>query len=90
MKKVMKIMADFETNTSEENCRVWGSCACDIETLEMLQITNNIEDFIAFLETNAKKYSLEVYYHNLKFDAEFIIAHLYQNGFIWCRNKIII
>lgn len=83
MKKIIKLMADFETNTSEEHCRVWGSCVCDIETLEIVQLSNNIDDFIDFLNTNAKKYSLEVYFHNLKFDGEFIISYLYQNGYAY-------
>lgn len=83
MRKVIKLMADFETNTSEENCRVWGSCVCDIETLEILQLSNNIDDFITFLSTNCKTYSIEVFFHNLKFDGEFIISYLYQNGFAY-------
>lgn len=83
MKKVLKLMADFETNTSEENCRVWGACACNIDTLDLVHLSNNIEDFIAFLSDNSKTYSLEVYFHNLKFDGEFIISFLYQNGFIY-------
>lgn len=83
MKKILKLMADFETNTTEEDCRVWGACACTIDTLEIVHLSNNIKDFIDFLESNCKKYSLEVYFHNLKFDGEFIISYLYQNGFIY-------
>jgi len=80
-KKSYKIMADFETNTDEEHCRVWGTCACDIETLDIIHLSNNIGDFIDFLATNCKKYNLDIYFHNLKFDGEFIISYLYQNGY---------
>lgn len=82
-KKVYKFVADFETTTDINDCRVWASCVCDIETLNIVQLSNNIEDFINFISVNSKKKSLEIYFHNLKFDGEFIISYLYQNGFVY-------
>lgn len=74
-------MGDFETTTLEDDCRVWASCLMDIDTQDVLQLTNNIDDTMMFLADNSKLEKLEVYYHNLKFDGEFILSWLLINGF---------
>lgn len=77
----MKLMGDFETTTMEEDCRVWASCLMDIETQGVLQLSNNIHDTMMFLKEQSKLETVELYYHNLKFDGEFILSWLLINNF---------
>ena len=74
--------ADFETTTDENDCRVWAYAVCSIENEQITHIGNNINDFIKILPTLNK-----VYFHNLKFDGEFIIHYLLSNGFKHVKKK---
>ena len=76
-----KLVGDFETTTLENDCRVWASCLYDIEEDTVVQLTNNISDFIEFLRVNSKKNTLEIYFHNLKFDGEFILHYIQKELF---------
>lgn len=75
--KAMKLACDFETTTDPNDVRVWASCAVDIATLETVFIGNSIESFFDWL----KDKSTVCYFHNLKFDGEFILSYLLRNGF---------
>lgn len=75
--KTVKIMADFETTTDPNDVRVWAGCGVDIETFETVTLTNNIGDFFDYL----KDKNSVVYWHNLKFDGEFVISYLLLNGY---------
>ena len=80
-----KYTADFETCTwLEDETFVWAYAVCDIEDNSKIEIGNNIEDFIKWCE-EAKNPT--VYFHNLKFDGEFIIYYLLKNGFTWINDK---
>lgn len=68
--------ADFETNNHEEDCRVWAWSVCEINTLKK-QYGDDIESFIDFILGNG---SQKYYFHNLKFDGNFIISYLLNNG----------
>ena len=81
MKKVLKLVADFETTTLENDCRVWASCLYSIDDKQIVHLSNNIDEFMEVLRINSLKNSLEIYFHNLKFDGEFILSWLYNNGF---------
>lgn len=74
---------DFETTTDPDDCRVWASGLVDIETLETSFIGNNIEGFFEFL----KNKNSVVYFHNLKFDGEFILSYLLNNGYKYAETK---
>lgn len=74
--------ADFETTTDERDCRVWAYAVCSIENEQITHIGNNINDFIKILPDLNK-----VYFHNLKFDGEFIIHYLLSNGFKHVKKK---
>lgn len=76
-KKRLKISADFETTTDPDDARVWASCCVDIESLETLHIGNSIDSFFEWL----KDKNTVCYFHNLKFDGEFILAYLLKNGY---------
>ena len=75
--KNQRIVADFETTTTPEDVRVWAVCAVDIDTIETVHIGNNIEGFMQWLSTR----NTVCYFHNLKFDGEFILHYLLTHGF---------
>ena len=75
-------VADFETTSYkfyEQNgyTKVWLWAICDSDA-NMVEIGTTIEDFIKLLR---KMYGKTIYFHNLKFDGEFIISWLLNNGF---------
>lgn len=74
-------MADFETTTDENDCRVWGWAACSIfkaETVWDVQMGISIDSFFEWLQ---KRGSTNVYFHNLAFDGTFIMDALFRLGF---------
>ena len=75
--KRLKLMADFETTTDPNDCRVWAGCAVDIEALEVAYIGNDLDGFMDYLSNK----NTVCYFHNLKFDGEFILHWLFSNGF---------
>ena len=79
----MQLVGDFETTTDINDCRVWGSCLVNIDNLEVIQLVNNIDDTMLLLEDLTINDKVELYYHNLKFDGEFILSWLYNNGFTY-------
>ena len=79
----MQLVGDFETTTDINDCRVWGSCLVNIDNLEVIQLVNNIDETMLLLEELTINEKVELYYHNLKFDGEFIISWLYNNGFTY-------
>ena len=81
--KSVKVAADFETTTDPNDVRVWASCAVDIETLETVFIGNSIESFFEWL----KNKNTVAYFHNLKFDGEFILWYLLRNGYRYSESR---
>ena len=77
--------ADFETTTDPKDCRVWAYSICEINNQENFLYGNNIEDFIKFCANEDENYTL--YFHNLKFDGEFIFNYLLRNGFTYIENR---
>lgn len=74
-----KFTADFETVTWLENeTWVWAWAVCEIGNEENFITGNSIESFFEFCE-NEKNACF--YFHNLKFDGEFIIYYLLKNEF---------
>lgn len=80
--KRLTLMADFETTTDPKDVRVWASGLVDIETLEVVHLANSIESLYDFL----KDKSTLLYYHNLRFDAEFHLSYLLTHDFKWVKN----
>lgn len=81
--KSVKVAADFETTTDPNDCRVWAACAVDIETLETVHISNSIDAFFEWLQDK----NTVCYFHNLKFDGEFILSYLLRNGYKYSDSK---
>lgn len=79
----VKVAADFETTVDPNDCRVWAACAVEIESGEVLHLGNSIEGFFEFL---ADKNTV-CYFHNLKFDGEFIVSYLLEQGFERSDNR---
>lgn len=75
--KTQKIVADFETTTDPEDVRVWAVCAVDIETTETVHLGNSLHNFMEWLRDK----NTVCYFHNLKFDGEFILHYLLTHGY---------
>ena len=73
-------VADFETTTDPADCRVWAYGLANIDTATSLwdvEIGPSMHRFIdRMMEENAV-----VYFHNLKFDGEFIFYWLFTHGY---------
>lgn len=77
--------ADFETTTDINDCRVWAYAICEIGNVDNFNYGNNIEGFIEFCKN--KKENYKMYFHNLKFDGEYIISYLLKNGYELIEDK---
>ena len=79
-----KYTADFETVTwLKDETYVWAWALCNINNTDEIKIGNSIESFFEFIQ----KESCELWFHNLKFDGEFIIYYLLKNGFTRIDDK---
>ncbi len=85
MAKYKKFTADFETTTDEEDCRVWAYALCEVGNVDNFIYGNNIEDFIKFCSNKKENYQL--YFHNLRFDGEYIFNYLLNNGYEVIKDK---
>lgn len=73
-------IADFETTTNKDDCRVWAYALCEVGNENNLIIGNNIEDFMKWCSKKRENHT--VLFHNLKFDSQFIMVWLFNNGFL--------
>ena len=77
-------VADFETTTTPDDCRVWGWGLYNIKK-DVFKCGTTIDKFFkVFLKAENKSI---FYFHNLKFDGEFILYHLFRNGFNHSKEK---
>ena len=80
-----KYTADFETCTwLKDETYVWAYAICEIENPDNIIVGNNIEDFMNWCSSGINP---TCYFHNLKFDGEFILYWLFKNGFTHIKNK---
>lgn len=77
--------ADFETTTDINDCRVWAYALCEIGNINNFQYGNNIESFIDFCKNTKENY--KIWFHNLKFDGEYIFSYLLKNGYELIEDK---
>ncbi len=80
-----KFASDFETNVSETDCRVWAYALCEIGNPDNFIYGNSIDNFIKFCQNKRENYVL--YFHNLKFDGEYIFNYLLNNGYEHIKDK---
>lgn len=80
-----KYTADFETATwLKDETYVWAWAICEIGNIENIQTGDNID---SFMEWCRKNHNTTVYFHNLKFDGEFIIYYLFNHGYEWIKER---
>ncbi len=85
MKKRKKWSCDFETCTwLEDETYVWAWAMCEIGNEENCYTGIDIKDFLWFCEYNENSIG---YFHNLKFDGNFIIDYLLNEGYTWIQNS---
>lgn len=75
--------ADFETTVNVDDCRVWAHALFEIGSNENFIYGNSIDDFMDWCQFHENE---KIYFHNLKFDGEFIISWLLNNGFTWVKK----
>nr|DAT87861.1 MAG TPA: DNA polymerase B [Caudoviricetes sp.] len=80
-----KFTADFETTTDPNDCRVWAYAICEIGNINNFYYGNSINDFIEFCKNKKENYVL--YFHNLKFDGEYIFNYLLNNDYKCIKDK---
>jgi hypothetical protein len=80
---MLTMVGDFETTTTPDDVRVWASCLVNVDTFEVENISNDMEGFIDYIHNK----NSTVYFHNLKFDGEFIIHWLLTHGFTYSDEK---
>ena len=80
-----KYTADFETCTwLSDETYVWAYAICEIDNPDNIIIGNNIDDFMKWASDGKNP---TCYFHNLKFDGEFILYWLFKNGFTHINDK---
>ena len=80
---MLRFVADLESNNHAEDCHVWASGIAEIPaqytTSPQVRYWNNIDGLMEFLSSQTETH--EVYFHNAKFDSQFILDYLYANGY---------
>lgn len=75
-----KFSCDFETTTDPNDCRVWAWSACEIGNIENIIYGTSLDTFMEWLQEETPV----CYFHNLKFDGEFIVhwllTHYYEHS----------
>ena len=80
----MYYTADFETTTDPDDCRVWAWGVCSIDSPDDFIYGIDLDEFMDFCEHSK---NARLYFHNLKFDGEFILCWLFANGFTLVTDK---
>lgn len=80
----IKYCSDFETTTDENDCRVWAWGVCEIGNPEYFVHGNSIDTFFEYMK---KSKNATFYFHNLKFDGEFLLVYLFENGYKWVSDR---
>lgn len=72
-------VADFETTTNPDDCRVWAYAICEVGNSDNVMIGTTIDDFFKWCENEKENH--KVLFHNLKFDSQFLMQYLFKNGY---------
>lgn len=83
----MNIVADFETINNPQDCRIWAYGYMEIGKSD-LSYGNCMTDFIDELSNLSINETLNIWFHNLKFDGDFIVNYLMRNGYEWTSARI--
>lgn len=74
---------DFETRNEEDNCSVWHWGYAEVGNIDNWNWGIDIESFMEW----CSKINDTIYFHNLKFDGNFIVSWLLRNGFTHNNEK---
>lgn len=77
----MFYVADFETIVDVNDCRVWAWAISNDKN--KIEFGNSIETFIDYIKKLNKS---TIYFHNLKFDGEFILSYILKQGFKYDKD----
>lgn len=80
----MKWVADFETITDKSDLRIWAFAICQIRNEDNIYYGTTMEEFLDLIR--GEEFST-IYFHNLKFDGEFIISWLFKHGYKHFKDK---
>jgi len=72
-----KYACDFETTTDLDDCRVWAYGYMEIGNEENYHIGTDMDEFMEWVQQS----NANLYFHNLRFDGEFIVNWLLHNGY---------
>ena len=90
MRKTRRFTCDFETSTlswyvKDGFARVWAYAISEIGNPDNFMYGNNIDDFMKWC--SSPKHNYTCYFHNMKFDGEYIFYWLLKNGFECIEDK---
>lgn len=80
-----KFTCDFETTTDPDDCRVWAYALCEIGHPNNFLYGNDIYDLMDWCFS--QKDNIRLYFHNLKFDGEFIVNWLLEADFKFIADR---
>lgn len=69
---------DTETTTDLDDCRVWVCGICDINDPDLFYHGQDLDFFMKFAGQDPNS---TFYFHNLKFDGEFLFNYLFRKGY---------
>ena len=75
--------ADFETTVDKDDCRVWAYSLCEICEPFQTFYGKTIDELMEYIKTTNNT----LYFHNLKFDGEFILYWLHENGYEHVKDR---
>ena len=75
------VVADFETTTDENDCRVWCWAYCKVFDPSYFRPGITIAEFC-----DSIKHYETVFFHNLAFDGQFILSYIMNNGYSWTEK----
>lgn len=78
-------VADFETTTDLNDCRVWAYSLCNIEDYNKFSYGTSIEEFFDWILEDEK--NLKIWFHNAKFDFQFLLSYILNAGYTWIKDK---
>lgn len=85
----MNWIADFETTSSKRyrkdgTSHVWACGLCEIGNPKNIVILKTIDEFLSWCE--AQETNDKVYFHNMRFDGNFIIQKLLKSGYTFASK----
>lgn len=75
--------ADFETTVDKDDCRVWAYSLCEICEPFQTFYGKTIDELMEYIKITNNT----LYFHNLKFDGEFILYWLHEHGYEHVKDR---